>query len=104
LARCPIREEALDQLDLLRSVVQFKERFYPSKWSRYDLAKPGSFRLLPDETHLNELRRDYQEMQMMLFGEPPGFANIMRALGNLERQMRSSQTHRQAQPTDLKSV
>ncbi len=34
LADSPVRESALAALGLLRDVVRFKERFYPSKWAR----------------------------------------------------------------------
>ncbi len=47
LSESAIRSTALANLALLKSVVEFKERFYYSSWTRYDLAIPGSFRLSP---------------------------------------------------------
>ncbi len=47
LALSPIRDKALADVQLLHDVVEFKTKFYPSAWARYELAKPGSFRLLP---------------------------------------------------------
>jgi hypothetical protein len=64
--------------------VAFKRRFYPSAWARYDLAKPGSFRLVPNQPHLAELQKDYREMAVMIFGEVPTFDDIIRTLGALE--------------------
>jgi hypothetical protein len=49
LAQGPIRADALADRDLLTQVVRHKETFYPSAWARYDLARPGSFRLAPVE-------------------------------------------------------
>ena len=46
LAQGPIRADALADRDLLTQVVRHKETFYPSAWARYDLARPGSFRLV----------------------------------------------------------
>lgn len=92
LGRSPMGDEALRRLDLLRDVVKFKERFYPSAWARYDLARPGSFKLLPTtEAHLDGLRRDYEDMQMMLFGNPPGFTEMVQALRDLEQRINTLQ-------------
>lgn len=85
LAQGPIRAEALADMELLAQVVSHKETFYPSAWARYDLARPGSLRLLPAETRLTDLTRDYRNMGAMIFGEPPPFEAIMEELGALER-------------------
>jgi hypothetical protein len=85
LAKSSTVDSAISQADLLRDVVKFKERFYPSNWARYDLAKPGSFKLLPtNDPQLKHLERDYQDMQIMLFGNPPTFYSIRQVLGELE--------------------
>ena len=86
LAKSPAREAALADLKLLRDVVDFKSRFYPSKWARYDLANPGSFRLLPASVErLHDLARDYAAMQVMFFREPPPFDSIVEGLRELEQ-------------------
>jgi len=84
LAESPLKGQALSDLRLLRNVVVFKQRFYPSAWSRYDLAQPGSFRLIPKQGHLIELKKDYRDMAMMVFGEAPPFAAILETLRALE--------------------
>ena len=74
--------------NLLPDVIQFKERFYPSTWAKYALAIPGSFMLLPTgDAQLKELQQDYQEMQMMLFGQAPGLAAVLAVLRELEDQI-----------------
>jgi len=88
LATSPTRDAAFKQLALLRDVVEFKQRFYASKWARYDLALPGTIKLLPTkQDHFKELERDYQEMQVMLFGERPRFSTILETLKELESQI-----------------
>jgi hypothetical protein len=88
LALSPVRDLALADFDLLREVVRFKQRFYPSAWARYDLAVPGTFRLLPArQSQLVELERDYDDMQLMLFGDPPVFKEIIVILTQLESQI-----------------
>jgi hypothetical protein len=65
--------------------VRHKETFYPSAWARYDLARPGSLRLKPAKERLAALERDYRNMGVMIFGEPPAFNAIMETLAALEQ-------------------
>ena len=87
LARGPVRKEALADKDLLAQVVRHKETFYPSAWARYDLARPGSFRVVPVENRVAALERDYRDMAVMIFGEPPKFDWIMETLKALEQEI-----------------
>jgi hypothetical protein len=87
LAERAIRAEALADRDLLTQVVRHKETFYPSAWARYDLARPGSFRLMPPPDRMAVLERDYRNMGVMIFGEPPAFGKIMDTLNTLEREI-----------------
>ena len=79
-----VRKAALGDLGLLHSVVQFKMRFYPQGWARYDLAKPGTLKLVPPDHVLTEVRKDYSEMQIMIYGEAPPLDEILGVLGDLE--------------------
>jgi uncharacterized protein DUF6088 len=40
-----------------------------------------------DERHLEDLGRDYQDMQLMLFTEPPSFLDIVQELVGLEHRI-----------------
>lgn len=82
--KSPVKASAYVDLDLLSRVVQFKERFYPAGNAHYDLAKPGTMRLLPPEDCLPSLREDYAHMQNMLFGNKPSFERIMDCIARLE--------------------
>lgn len=82
-----IRLAALHDLDLLRSVVEFKKKFYPRAWAKYDDAKPGSFKLLPPVHSRKALELDYRQMDVMLFGEIPSFDLLMYKLEQLETQI-----------------
>ena len=88
--RTDIATRALADLDLLRQVVNFKTRFYSSTASRYDLAVPGTFRLVPDAAKLKDLERDYVAMQVMMFRDPPAWNEIVSELGRLEDQINES--------------
>jgi hypothetical protein len=74
-------------LELLREVVAFKQRFYPSAWARYELAKPGRFKLLPPNERFAELQRDYQAMQNMIFEKHLSFEEIIDTLSHLEKEI-----------------
>ena len=85
-----VKESALDQLDLLAEVVEFKQRFYPRGWARYDLAVPGSLKLVPEEHVLESVRKDYQNMRDMIFGEVLYFDAMMQTLQALEEEINGS--------------
>lgn len=85
LASSDIKEQALDDMVLLADVVEFKKRFYQSSWANYQTAKPGSFKLLPNESVLQELSKDYQAMRNMIYGDYPKFDELVEILSDLER-------------------
>jgi hypothetical protein len=87
MAQAKIRAEALSDLDLLAQVVRHKETFYPSGWAHYELAHPGSLRLVPREERIAALERDYRNMDVMIFGEPPAFREILVTLTTLEQEI-----------------
>jgi hypothetical protein len=87
-------QERIANLTLLRSVVEFKERFYYSSWARYDLAIPGSFRLSPPDGQLPALERDYRAMRDMFYREPPTFGAILAGLVSLEQEINAEKRAR----------
>lgn len=82
-----VKAAAYGNLELLERVVRFKERFYPAGSAHYELAKPGTMRLLPPEDCLPLLREDYEHMKNMIFGETPEFEEIMDCMERLEREI-----------------
>lgn len=89
MALSPVKGQALSDFGLLESVVDFKQRFYPRGWARYDLAKPDTLQLLPTNHILSALRKDYVAMGHMIFGEIPEFDEIIRTLGLLQSEINS---------------
>lgn len=90
MAISPVRAAALANRALLANVVEFKQRFYPRAWARYDLAVPGSLRLLPGEAVLAAVEADYRAMADMIFGQIPPFADIVAQLDALEKDINGS--------------
>ncbi len=87
LASSSTKETALGNLQLLSDVVDFKQRFYYCAWAHYEDAKPGSFKLLPSDERLAELRADYRDMGQMIFGTPPSFDDIIANIRILEEEI-----------------
>jgi hypothetical protein len=87
LAETSIRAEALSDFNLLAEVVKHKETFYPAAWAQYQLAHPGTLRLVPKAERMAALERDYRNMGIMIFGEPPAFDDIMETLDGLETEV-----------------
>ena len=84
MANAPVKDSALADLALLESVVAFKQRFYPRGWARYDLARPGTLRLVPEGHVQDVLKADYRAMRIMIYGEYPEFESILSTLQGLE--------------------
>ncbi len=71
--------------ELLAQVAQHKAIFFRSAWASYDLAKPGTLRLLPGEDRIKDLRADYKAMAPMMFDtKPPTFDDILARIRRFE--------------------
>jgi Nucleotidyl transferase AbiEii toxin, Type IV TA system len=90
LARHPTSTGAIDQHDLRERVVAWKRQFFGSAWAKYDLAKPGTFRLVPPAERLPALKRDYEAMQDMYLAEPIAFDEVLTVLAELEQRINGS--------------
>lgn len=89
IAHSDIKESAYSNIALLKRVTDFKMKFYPRKWAHYELAVPGTLKLLPPEYRMEDLQKDYNSMKNMMFGEYPDFQTLMKFIGNLEKEINS---------------
>ncbi len=89
LAQSPIADRALDGSELRQRVVEHKSIYFRSGWAHYDLATPGSFRLVPDEFRLPGLERDHASMEPMFFNSPPPISEVLETLRHLENRINS---------------
>jgi hypothetical protein len=83
----PIKDEALNDLELLKQVVEFKLKFYPASWAQFETAQPGSLKLMPSAYHIKELQKDYKAMQNMIFDKNLEFNEILNRLQSLENEI-----------------
>ncbi|MBQ6471375.1 MAG: hypothetical protein IJJ33_05290 [Victivallales bacterium] len=79
--------------ELLRKVVDFKRKFYPRAWARYDLAHLGDIRLMPPEHSMKPLADDYTQMREMLYGVRPAWQEILAGLQKLEETINNNGNH-----------
>jgi hypothetical protein len=84
LSRSEIGTAAVSNTELLSAVARFKSVFFASARARYDLAKPGSLRLMFPPFRREAVAADYEQMRPMLFGEIPSFEDICDRIAALE--------------------
>ena len=87
MSKTKVLENSLKQADLLIQVAEFKKRFYPRNWARYELARMDSIKLMPAEHSIQRLEADYGIMRAMIYGEYPKFEDILNNLQKLEEEI-----------------
>jgi hypothetical protein len=85
-----LKASSFEKTDLLASVVEFKKKFYPRGWANYDAAVAGSLKLIPADSIVAEMEKDYEAMQEMIFGDYPAFDEIITSLRALEEEINHS--------------
>lgn len=83
---------ALANPELGRDCVAHARMFFNSRDLDLAHAEPGSFSLNPTEAMIADLRRDYDAMTGMIFGEVPGFDAVLASVDDLERRLNGSAT------------
>ena len=87
LARHPAATDALQNHDLRDRVVEWKGRFFGSGWARYDLARPGTFRLVPPRERLPGSGAITRRCGTSILSEPPSFDEVLFVLAELEQRI-----------------
>lgn len=87
IAQSEYKSVSLRQLHLLDEVVDFKMKFYPRAWARYEEAVPCSIKLVPPNDRFNTLRNDYESMAEMIFGPYPSFDELIQSITCLETEI-----------------
>lgn len=87
MAQSKVKDEALSDLELLEQVVNFKLKFYPVTWAKFEEAKPGTLKLLPKKFRIDALKKDYKAMEHMIFDKQLSFDEIMKTLAALENEI-----------------
>lgn len=77
---------------LCERVVNWKSQMFARQWARYDLARPGTFRLLPPDARVAALARDYDAMRPMFLAAPPTFEVVLTQLATAEQALNDRAT------------
>jgi hypothetical protein len=79
-----LTNEAIQDIKLLEDVVKNKSTYFPNKKAKYEEAKIGTLKIYPNETIVDRLRQDHEQMKEMYFGEAPNFDEIMAKIKRVE--------------------
>lgn len=80
-----VSEDALADMDLFSRIAAHRAVYFRWSWVDYGTLRPGSLRLVPESSQIEDWRRDYDSMkETMFFGEVPPFDEIIRVVGDFE--------------------
>jgi hypothetical protein len=82
-----VKDEAFNDMLLLKDVVHFNMKFYPVGNAKFEEAIPGTFRIVPSKEQIDLLQKDYMDMGEMFFEEPVTFEKVMERLNYLEHEI-----------------
>ncbi len=68
-----IGRAAIEDRAMLDDVREYNSVTFKQRWKKLDEARPGSFRVVPQDGLRMELEKDYEAMRDMMFGEVPSF-------------------------------
>ncbi|MCD8309351.1 MAG: nucleotidyl transferase AbiEii/AbiGii toxin family protein [Clostridia bacterium] len=89
MANSSVKQAAFTNIPLLEKVVDFKKKFYRCPWAKYEDAKVGTMKLMPQQRHIATLKNDYNHMKNMIFGKCPEFEEILAQIAELEKEINS---------------
>ncbi len=87
MMRTDIREKSFENIELLKTVIDFKKKFYASSWAKYDDILNGNLKLIPSKEGSEIFSKDYDSMKNMLFGEKVAFDKIIDTLKEYEKEL-----------------
>ena len=84
LMRAETGRAAVDDHEMARDCARHAQMFFNRPDFDLAHAEPGSFALLPHDDMVDQLRRDYAAMRIMIFGDVPSFDDILASVARLE--------------------
>jgi len=84
LLRTPTGQQAATNHSLALDCARHARMFFNSADLGLAHARPGFFKITPSSGMVDALRRDYQAMQGMIFGEVPSFDDVLGSVQRLE--------------------
>ncbi len=90
LSQAGIVQAALSNSSLISDVRRAAQIFFEDRKAKYEEFAQGSIRLLPPESGIQPLTRDYSAMRDMIFGEYPPITAIFEELQSISNRVNSS--------------
>lgn len=84
LIKIGVGKRSFNFFELLEKTIDFKIKFYPCRWAKYNEVMKGHCRLVPNEAAIKIFKHDYQVMQGMIYGESLEFDLIIEELRKYE--------------------
>lgn len=85
ISQTEYKNNALNDINLLKKVITFKKKFYRYSWDHLEAALPGAIVLIPNEARFNDLRKDFESMKAMINDdEIKSFDELLEHLKKLE--------------------
>ena len=82
-----IKQAAMEDQALLKTTFEFKHKFYPQSFAKYQDAINGDITLMPPEFRQPALQKDYDAMNEMIYGEYPSWESIMNTIKAFEQEL-----------------
>ncbi len=83
-------QRAVEDRDMAKDCVRHAQMFFNRPAFDLSEAVPGSFTLAPHDRMVDDLRRDYEAMSGMIFGEIPPIDNVLIAVATLEERLNAT--------------
>lgn len=90
LMATPVGERACADYSLIDDCVRHARMFFYRSNTGLETAQRGSFRLCPTEAMIGPLRRDYDAMRTMIFGEEPSFDVVLKSIARAEERLNTA--------------
>ena len=85
LSRQDFSFSTLHDNEFIEEIIEHRKYYSRLKRFNYETLKRGSIRIIPSDDILKALEKDYEIMRAeMIFGNPPTFEEIIRAMKNLQ--------------------
>lgn len=82
-----VKQRAFERKELLEKDIIFKQKFYYAKSAHYETATLSEIMLVPADYIMDDLRKDYDAMKNMIYGDYPEFEEIIMCLKELEEEI-----------------
>lgn len=89
LLKSDIKSSATMSSKLLENVAKHKTIYFRAGWAKYDNARKGTLRLIPQQAVLKELEGDYRKMKEMFYGIEVDWLEIVHTIEKFELEFNS---------------